>query len=114
VCQVEQPKLKELRTVHVDLENNNELKNNLWLNIPLKQMKPCFYYRMGTHHSVSSYLPFILVLLVVFAAWWWDKSASDNGVSVGEEMSLPSLLCLHSNNLFTVMMGILWLFEGME
>jgi len=61
-------------------------------------------------------VPFIILVLLVFAACCWDKSVSDKGVSVsgGEEISLPSLLFLTSNNLFTVMIGILWLFEGME
>jgi len=68
----------------------------------------------GNSSSVSNYLPFIILVLLVFAACCWDKSVSDKGVSGGEEISLPSLLFLTSNNLFTVMMGILWLFEGME
>ena len=70
----------------------------------------------GNSSSVSNYLPFIILVLLVFAACCWDKSVSDKGVSVsgGEEISLPSLLFLTSNNLFTVMIGILWLFEGME
>jgi hypothetical protein len=52
--------------------------------------------------------------VVVFSVGWWDKSANDKGVRGGEETSLLSLLFLASSNLFTVMRGVLWLFEGME
>jgi hypothetical protein len=69
----------------------------------------------GNTSYFHDYLPFILVrLVVVFVPCCWDRSVSDSGVSGGEEISLPSLLFLASNNLSTVMIGILWLFEGME
>jgi hypothetical protein len=80
----------------------------------LKQVRDLEMKCDGNSSSVSNYLPFIILVLLVFAACCWDKSVSDKGVSGGEEISLPSLLFLTSNNLFTVMMGILWLFEGME
>lgn len=35
-----------------------------------------------------------------------ETSASDIGVTGGEETSLLSLLCLASNNLFTVIIGV--------
>jgi len=35
-----------------------------------------------------------------------ETSASDIGVSGGEDTSLLSLLCLDSNNLFTVIIGV--------
>jgi hypothetical protein len=63
----------------------------------------------------SYYLPFILRLsTVVSAVDLRETSAKDIGVSGGEETSLLSLLCLDSNNLFAVRIGVLWLFEGIE
>jgi hypothetical protein len=63
----------------------------------------------------SCYLPFILLLsIVVSAVDLRETSAKDIGVSGGEDTSLLSLLCLDSNNLFAVRIGVLWLFEGIE
>ena len=58
----------------------------------------------------SRNLPFIIVSAIDLR----ETSAKDIGVSGGEETSLLSLLCLDSSNLFTVKIGLLWLFEGIE
>ena len=67
------------------------------------------YY--GIIHMKTSYssnnLPFILFLsTAVSVVDLRETSASDIGVTGGEETSLLSLLCLASNNLFTVIIGV--------